>query len=774
MDRLRILHTVEFYAPHVGGAEAVVQRVSEELVRRGHQVTVATSALAARDFRELNGVAIEGFEVKGRSAHGISGDVDRYRRFLLDHECDVAMNYAAQQWATDVALEVLGQTWARRANVLAPCGYSALHDDLTLRWRRFRSYFERTLPAALPLYDAVVYHSPSLRDCAFGSHLGLRNGEIIRNGADEGEFAVAPPASFRRRHDITTPLMGLCVANFLPDKGYDRIIDTVRRLGRSDFTMVCIGGSSDLLPALKRKAAGLPIRFLADLPRPDTVAAFFEADLFLFASRLEASPLVILEAGAAGIPFVSTDVGNVREFSGGVVAAPDRLGHQVNALLDDPQRRRALGEAGRREWQGSLTWTHVVDRWESLYLRLHGEKKGARTALRSTGSRPLSAPEPRRNIVGLVFSKDRPLQLDGTLRSWKLHARETTRFQMTVLYTASSSRMEALYRQVRRDHPDVWFVRERDFRRDLLVLLRGQDEVLFVVDDCVFVREVPLETLSGLLDADPDAIGLSLRLGENTTHCYSMNQPQRVPAVTRPAEGVIRFAWPGSDLDFAYPLEVSSSLYRLDLLLPLLESLEFKNPNTLESELAAAASGFRESRPSLLSSAVSMAFCLPVNRVQDAFENRAGVTNARTAAELEERYRAGARMDVAALSGHVPGACHEELPLPLVETGERCPTVSVVIPCFRQAHYLEECVASVVAQESRDWEIVIVDDGSPDDTAEVAHRIIERHPDRAIRLVRQANGGLADARNAGVRESRGAYVLPLDADDLLDPRMISA
>src|SRR5512139_2230 len=100
MERLSILHTVEFYAPHVGGAEAVVARLSEGLAARGHRVTVATSADPGRSFRELRGVAVEGFAVEGRAADGITGEVDRYRRFLLESDCDVAMSYAAQQWAT--------------------------------------------------------------------------------------------------------------------------------------------------------------------------------------------------------------------------------------------------------------------------------------------------------------------------------------------------------------------------------------------------------------------------------------------------------------------------------------------------------------------------------------------------------------------------------------------------------------------------------------------------------------------------------------------------
>ncbi|HYN70020.1 MAG TPA: glycosyltransferase family A protein, partial [Candidatus Eisenbacteria bacterium] len=103
---------------------------------------------------------------------------------------------------------------------------------------------------------------------------------------------------------------------------------------------------------------------------------------------------------------------------------------------------------------------------------------------------------------------------------------------------------------------------------------------------------------------------------------------------------------------------------------------------------------------------------------------------------------------------------------------EAHPAVSVVIPCYDQAEYLAEAVESVVGQTYVDWEIVIVDDGSPDDAAVVADGLSAAHPDRRIRLIRQANAGLAAARNAGIAASSGRYILPLDADDLLMKEML--
>ncbi len=101
------------------------------------------------------------------------------------------------------------------------------------------------------------------------------------------------------------------------------------------------------------------------------------------------------------------------------------------------------------------------------------------------------------------------------------------------------------------------------------------------------------------------------------------------------------------------------------------------------------------------------------------------------------------------------------------------PTVTVVIPCYNQACFLPDAVASVLGQTYADWELVIVDDGSSDDTATVARRLMDAHPGQDIRLVRQTNAGLANARNVGMRAARGRYLLPLDADDTLAPSFLA-
>jgi len=98
--------------------------------------------------------------------------------------------------------------------------------------------------------------------------------------------------------------------------------------------------------------------------------------------------------------------------------------------------------------------------------------------------------------------------------------------------------------------------------------------------------------------------------------------------------------------------------------------------------------------------------------------------------------------------------------------------VSVVIPCYNSSAFLDETVRSVVAQTLPDIEIVFVDDGSSDNSVASIEQTIACDRPISTRLISQPNAGVAAARNRGISEARGRYVLPLDADDLIEPTML--
>lgn len=88
---------------------------------------------------------------------------------------------------------------------------------------------------------------------------------------------------------------------------------------------------------------------------------------------------------------------------------------------------------------------------------------------------------------------------------------------------------------------------------------------------------------------------------------------------------------------------------------------------------------------------------------------------------------------------------------------------SIIIPCYNQAHFLPDCLDSIIAQQYPNWEAIVVNDGSTDDTIQVAKYYQEK--DNRIKVISKINGGLSSARNEGLRHISGQRVIFLDADD---------
>lgn len=99
----------------------------------------------------------------------------------------------------------------------------------------------------------------------------------------------------------------------------------------------------------------------------------------------------------------------------------------------------------------------------------------------------------------------------------------------------------------------------------------------------------------------------------------------------------------------------------------------------------------------------------------------------------------------------------------------KLPRVSVIMPAYNQAHYIAEAIQSVLEQTYPDWELIVIDDGSTDETAAT----VARFPDPRIQLLQQTNQGVSAARNVGIGVSTGDYIAFLDADDRYRPARLA-
>lgn len=386
---MRILHTCEFYDPSKGGAQEVVKRISELLVEAGHEVSVATTSDVRRGQNRINGVNVVGFDISGNAVRGFNGNTRSYQDFLTANRFDVMMNYAAQQWATDLALPVLERMHGAR--LLAPCGFSGLLCE------SYAEYFA-SLPRYLAQYDRLILHSGTYRDAAFAVKHGLQSKmTVIPNGASEREFSSDGGRAFRAQYRIAAdePML-LLVGSHTGWKGHRQAIRVLAGLETRRAALFVIGNALGNQGCLlddkweatwtRLKSLGRKRVFLLDLPRPEVVSAFLAADLFVFPSNIECSPIVLFEAMASRTPFVSSDVGNAREIAGwshsgvvldaeqhpsgpaGYVISRDQdFIRAVDSLLKDKPRREAMAEQGYQAFKAGFSWEGIAKRYESAY-----------------------------------------------------------------------------------------------------------------------------------------------------------------------------------------------------------------------------------------------------------------------------------------------------------------------------------------------------------------------------------------------------------------------
>ena len=412
---MKILHTVESYLPARHGMSEVVRQISEGLVRKGHEVWVATSRDPRRKTGQIRGVKIREFSVFGKSAFGIYGEAETYQRFLLESDAEVIVNFAAQQWATDLMLPLLDRIRAKK--ILVPTGFSALGDP------RFADYFS-SMKDWMKKYDACVFLSDDYRDIHFARQAGVRNRVLIPNGAAREEFDRPPGAGFKKKLGIPdTHSLVIHVSGYLSSaKGQLEAIRIFSRSRVSNATLLIISGEfadspfKDFGPRklfrglwyffsgkgasgfflrrqigilahwfrLRNLSFGRQIR-MAALSRKESVDAFQAADLLLFPSWIECSPLVLFEAVAARTPFLVTDVGNAREIiawtgggkilpgrrladlQGSVVADVTAGAEALDRFWGDPRRRQAMARSAHRAWRKHFTWEKITSLYEGLY-----------------------------------------------------------------------------------------------------------------------------------------------------------------------------------------------------------------------------------------------------------------------------------------------------------------------------------------------------------------------------------------------------------------------
>lgn len=384
---MKILHTAWAYPPLVSGIPEVVRQISERLAARGHEVHVATGMVEGLPRDEVRrGVTVHRFEIKGNLLGGISGETQAYLDLVRSREWDVIVPHCSQIWSTDLLFSI---------NLQSPIIFVA--HGLTYQDPTFRKYYEQLADWLRQGRTMVSLSSVGIDDGEFRRDHGLRDAVIIPNGVDQQEWN-GPKLGVRPGwgREGTPWLVNISTHNPAKQHGdLFALVDELRKRGqRVHLTQIGCGnlahkwnlGKLGIFGGCYYKcrsralfADGISLVF--NKPRAETVSAIREADLMVLPSSWEASPLVVLECMAAGTPFVSYDVGCVREHVGGrVVKTLHEMADAVVELLANDELRRDLGEQGKRRIAERHDWEVIAGMYERLYDQVATEARRQKPA----------------------------------------------------------------------------------------------------------------------------------------------------------------------------------------------------------------------------------------------------------------------------------------------------------------------------------------------------------------------------------------------------------
>lgn len=419
---MKILHTVESYDPEQNGMQQVVKQLSERLVLVGHKVTVATKYNKDRKDLIVNGVEIVEFKIAGKEVIGYTAEeseINRYRDYLIHSGFDIITNFAAQQWATDIVLPVLDKIKA--VKVFVPTGFSELHNPA------YSKYFD-AMKVWMKAYDMNVFLSDNYQDINYARAHEIKNTILIPNGAAEEEFSKAKNMDIRKYFGIpATHFLILNVGSHTGLKGHKDAIKIFKKAKIKNATLLILGNTTPhsnktiyflkflfktisnyfsfisgkiYYPAcsISCKLKSLFHKFSFDrifndksilvkeVDRDKTIASYLEADLFLFPSNVECSPLVLFECMASKTPFLTSDVGNTREIiswcNSGILLPTNKLNNGwgfVNAkksagiletIISDKKSLNLMKVSGYNAFILKFTWERIAKEYEGLYLSL--------------------------------------------------------------------------------------------------------------------------------------------------------------------------------------------------------------------------------------------------------------------------------------------------------------------------------------------------------------------------------------------------------------------
>jgi glycosyltransferase involved in cell wall biosynthesis len=372
VEPVKIVLPVFRYVPALGGATRLVQLVAEGSAARGHSVTVVTQEEPGSPPEEtIAGVRV--LRLKMRHVGGFRIPKG-YLRLLRSLDADVLELNGNRIWCSDFYFPSANSFgWPQ---VLMPMGfYHYWMRRGLVRWL----YYDEYLPGRLRAFDGYVALTDAERDQVVGWRYPSERAHVIPVGIDLAEFAHPPEnaTAVRASWGLSTPQVAVYTGGLYDNKRVDRL---VRALAATSGTWGLVVVGSDVpgtqydrtyCERLARELS-VPVRFLGAVPRATVLASLFAADAYVQGSEFEGFGIGLLEAMAAGLPFVAFDTGAAESLSRtGAGFCVHSEAEMASRLGEVRERHSEISQTARRA-VGDWSADRMVDRHLELFRSIQG------------------------------------------------------------------------------------------------------------------------------------------------------------------------------------------------------------------------------------------------------------------------------------------------------------------------------------------------------------------------------------------------------------------